>query len=68
MLPQNPGYANHAADTPPFDPEFDLDAVILAAQRALAALRRGDMTAACEFASYAAVFVTDAQRHLAVIR
>lgn len=68
MVAQNPHYANQAADTPPFDPAFDLDAVALAVQRAQAALRRGDHGTAAEFAAMAALFATDAQRHLAVVQ
>ena len=60
----------HAHDpaTIPFDLEFDLDGVILAAQRALAAARRGDMTAAAEFAEMAGEFASFAQQRLAVVR
>ncbi|CPR69661.1 Uncharacterised protein [Mycobacteroides abscessus] len=68
MLPQNPGYANRPSNTPPFDLEFDLEGLVMAAQRALAAARRGDMTAAGEFASYAGEFASYAQQRLAVVR
>lgn len=63
--PQNP--ATHPSNTP-FDPAFHLDMLIMSATSALAALHRGDLTAASGCAAIAAEFATAAQQGLKVVR
>ncbi|OHU33356.1 hypothetical protein BKG79_22400 [Mycobacteroides chelonae] len=67
MVSQNSSNATMPHDTPPPDPEFHLNMVIMATQSALAALRRGDLTAAVGCADIAAEFVAAAQRDIVAV-